>query len=274
MKVGIIGGRGKMGGLFAGVFARAGHEVQCSGRSGRPTNEELARASDLLVVSVPIRTTPDVIRAIAPVLREEQTICDLTSLKVAPVQAMLESSAQVVGLHPMFGPSVRGIRNQTIVATPARCSRDALDRLLSVFRAEGALITLATPEQHDRMMAVVQGLTHFATLCMADTMRREGVAIPDALAYTSPIYRIELGLVGRLLAQDAGLYADMLELNPYVPQVLASFSSAAGELRRIVGDGDPAAFAAFFRANAETYGDYGPVALQETDAIIEYLVSR
>jgi prephenate dehydrogenase len=226
------------------------------------------------MVSIPIRETVGVIRTIAPILRDEQLICDLTSLKAAPVQAMLESRAQVVGLHPMFGPSASTIRNQTIVATPARCSPEALEDLLAIFRAEGALITLATPEQHDRMMAVVQGLTHFATLCMADTMRREGVAIPDALAYTSPIYRIELGLIGRLLAQDAGLYADMLELNPYVPQVLASFSSAAGDLGRIIGDGDPEAFAAFFRANAETYGAYGPAAMQETDAIIEYLVSR
>lgn len=274
MKVGIIGGRGRMGRLFAGIFARAGHDVQCSGRSGTPTNEDLARTSDILVVSVPIRVTAGVIRAIAPLLRDEQLICDLTSLKAVPVQVMLESRASVIGLHPMFGPSVATIRNQTIVATPARCGPDALEEFLSIFRSEGALITLATPEQHDRMMAIVQGLTHFATLCMADAMRREGISVPDALAYTSPIYRIELGLIGRLLAQDAGLYADMLELNPYVPQVLASFTAAADDLRGIVRDGDPGAFVAFFRANAETYGDYSPAATQETDAIIEYLVSR
>ena len=37
MKVGIIGGTGKMGRLFSGVFERAGHEVACSGRNTRVT---------------------------------------------------------------------------------------------------------------------------------------------------------------------------------------------------------------------------------------------
>src|SRR5512136_573051 len=100
MKAGIIGGTGKMGGLFAGVLARAGWEVMVSGRSTHLTIRELADRTDLVMVSVPIRETVPVIRAIAPHLRADQVLCDLTSLKVVPVRAMLESRAQVIGFHP------------------------------------------------------------------------------------------------------------------------------------------------------------------------------
>ena len=100
------------------------------------------------------------------------------------------------------------------------------------------------------MMAVVQGLTHFVTICMADTMRRMGTDIRATEAYMSPVYQIELGLVGRLLSQDPGLYADILEQNPYVPEVIAACRSAAGDLAAIVKSGDPDAFAEFFRQDS------------------------
>jgi len=67
-------------------------------------------------------------------------------------------------------------------------------------------------------MAVVQGLTHYVTLGMAGTMRRLGVTPEDTMAFMSPIYQIEMSLVGRLLSQDPDLYADILMLNPAVPR--------------------------------------------------------
>ena len=80
------------------------------------------------------------------------------------------------------------------------------------------------------MMAVVQGLTHYVTLCMADTVRRLGVDIEKTLTFTSPVYQIELSLVGRLLSQDPALYADILQQNPFVPGVLAACRDSAAEL--------------------------------------------
>jgi prephenate dehydrogenase len=212
-----------------------------------------------------------VIREIAPLLREDQVICDLTSLKVAPVQAMLASRAEVMGLHPMFGPAVAGLRNQTIIATPARCREETAERLYRIFRAEGARVTVTTPEAHDRMMAVIQGITHFSTLCMAGAMRTLGTDIGEALACTSPVYRIQLGLIGRLLGQDPALYADILQMNPASGLALSAFEQAVRDLRGCVASGDPAAFEEFFRDTAARFRDYSPRATEETDRIIGFL---
>ena len=217
MKAGIIGGTGKMGRLFTPVFERAGYEVLVSGRSTLLTNTDLAEQCDLVIVSVPIHDTVQVIEEISPVLTKDQVLGDFTSLKTGPVAAMLKSDAAVVGLHPMFGPTVQSLSHQTIIVCPARIEDTALRSLLSVFRNEGAQCTFATPEQHDRMMAVVQGLTHFVTLCMADSVRRLGIDIETTRAFTSPVYQIELSLVGRLLSQDPSLYADILQQNPVCP---------------------------------------------------------
>lgn len=274
MKAGIIGGTGKMGRLFAGVFERAGYEVLVSGRSTPLTNPELAEQCDLVIVSVPIRDTVRVINEIAPVLTKDQVLCDFTSLKVEPVTAMLASKAQVIGLHPMFGPTVRSLAGQTIIICPARADPSVLYSLIATFREEGAECTITTPEAHDRMMAVVQGLTHFMTLTMADSIRRLGIDIEKTKAFTSPVYQMELGVVGRLLSQDPDLYADILEENPFVPEVLDACQESARTLAGIVTSGDADRFRAFFKENSRHFGDYCREGQEMTDALIESMVKR
>jgi prephenate dehydrogenase len=273
MRVGIIGGTGKMGAFFAKVWEAEGHEVQISGRTTNLTSADLARNSDMVIVSVPIRSTVEVIGEIAPLLTDRQILCDLTSLKMEPVNAMLRSPAEVIGLHPMFGPGAGSLEGQTIIACPARCRKETEERVLGALSRQGARVVTTTPETHDRMMAVIQGLTHFSTLCMAETMRRTGTRIDDALRCTSPVYRIELGVIGRLLGQDPDLYADMLTMNPFVPPVLGELHRAMHQLEEIIQRGDRGAFRAFFLDNTDAFARDRERATRETDALIEFLVN-
>ena len=250
MKAGIIGGTGRMGRLFARVFEQAGYEVLVSGRKTDITASDIAAQCDLVIVSVPIRETIRVIGEIAPLMKPDQLLCDFTSLKVKPVEAMLKSKADVIGLHPMFGPTVKTIRNQTIIVCPARADTARVAELVALFENQGAVCTIATPEEHDRTVAVVQGLTHFVTLCVADTVRRLGVDLHKTGKFESPVYQIELSLVGRLLSQDPALYADILQQNPYVPEVLDACQDAVRNLTDIITAGDPDRFRDFFQETA------------------------
>ncbi|MDD1706481.1 MAG: prephenate dehydrogenase/arogenate dehydrogenase family protein [Methanoregulaceae archaeon] len=274
MKAGIIGGTGKMGTLFSRVFSRAGYEVQVCGRRSPSRCRDIAADCSILVISVPIRETVPVIRGIAPLLREDQILCDLTSLKTGPVEAMLASRALVIGLHPMFGPTVSSLHGQTIIATPARIDDESLASFLSIFEQEGARITLSTPEEHDRMMAVVQGLTHFVTLTVAETMRRLDMSPEATEPFRSPVYQMEMGLVGRLLSQDPDMYGDMLRENPYIPPVLAACHESLGYIQRAVGDPESGVFREIFLENARYFGGYSQKAAEETDFLIDAMVRR
>jgi prephenate dehydrogenase len=109
---------------------------------------------------------------------------------------------------------------------------------------------------------------------MADSIRRLGIDIRATEAYMSPVYQIELGLVGRLLSQDPALYADILEQNPFVPEVLAACRSAVGDLAEIVKTGDSDAFAEFFGKDARHLGKYCKRGQDLTDALIECMVKK
>lgn len=274
MKIGIIGGTGGMGNLFSQVFQNAGHEVLIAGRNTPLRKEDIARLADVIVISVPIRDTVFVIDEITPLLGEHQILADLTSLKIDPVSAMLRSKARVVVLHPMFGPTVGTIQGQTIVATPARCHENDLWFFQNIFESQGARVTITTAEEHDRMMAVIQGLTHFKAILLAGTMRRLGISPADTESYMSPVYRIETGIAGRLLAQNPDLYADILCMNPQVPSVLDTCKQAFDEMFSIVQERDRNAFTGEFLASREWYGAFCDQAQKETDLLIQAMVSR
>ncbi|MCX6694532.1 MAG: prephenate dehydrogenase/arogenate dehydrogenase family protein [Methanomicrobiales archaeon] len=272
MRIGIIGGNGGMGSLFFGVFARAGHEVLISGRKTPEVTDEIVATCDIVMVSVPIHATVPLIEAIAPSLTPGQVLCDLTSLKVAPVRAMLASPAKVIGLHPMFGPSAPTIAGQTVVLTPARCDDHVVEFFTNLLQREGAQVTITTPQHHDAMMAIVQGLTHFVTLTVAETVRRLGIPPKETLPFMSPVYRIEMGMVGRLLSQDPVLYYDILHGNPQVPNVLSTYLDAACSLQRGITTRDAQEFVDTFRSDAAFFGDYCARAMRETDQIIAGMV--
>jgi predicted dinucleotide-binding enzyme len=77
-KLGILGGTGGMGSLFARVYEAAGWEVSVRGRTGREPLPAFLARQDVVMVSVPIDVTLGVIAAVAPHLRPDQLLCDLT----------------------------------------------------------------------------------------------------------------------------------------------------------------------------------------------------
>ena len=174
----------------------------------------------------------------------------------------------------MFGPTVPSLLRQTIIMCPERCREESREQMVKIFEREGARVTFSTPVEHDRIMAVVQGLTHFVTLSMAETMRRSGMSPERTEEFTSPVYQIELGLVGRLLSQDPELYADMLCMNPFVPEVLRLCNDAVKDLSATVIRGDAEGFTRLFQQNADDFGEYRERSLEFTDSLIRSMVAR
>lgn len=261
-----------MGRLFKPIFERNGHQVLISGRTTSVTPKEAASDCDLVIISVPIRDTLAVIRDIGPCMGSGQVLADFTSIKEQPVRAMLETKAQVLGMHPMFGPGLTTIKGQTIVLTPARIDPSRLEEISCIFEAEGSVVTRTTPEQHDRMMAVVQGLTHFVSLVIAETMRQSDLDPQVADTFTSPVYRMEMGIVGRLLSQEPSLYADIMLENRHVPRVLEEGLSAWTRIRNTVLSSDRQGFEKIFMENSDFFGDYSDKCRDYTDTIISRVV--
>ena len=248
--VGIVGHAGAYGRWLARFLEqRMGLQVRGSDIAdpGSPTPAELARQVDVLVFSVPIRRTVAVIEScIAHADGGEAGALwlDLTSIKQAPVAAMLGSRAEVAGLHPMAAPPKIGtLEGRTLAVCRARVARwgSWLDALLAALRADCVEIA---PAAHDRAMALVQGLVHASHLAQADVLRRcaaEAGGMPALHALRTVGHELDLTVTGRILAGNPAIYEDIQFGNPDVLPVLERLADATTALRDAVARGDEAA---------------------------------
>jgi chorismate mutase/prephenate dehydrogenase len=272
--VAIIGGHGRMGRLFATMFADLGHRVLIVDTDTALSASEAAAVSDVVVISVPIDRTEAVIREVGPKLRPESLLTDLTSIKQAPVAAMLESTrANVVGMHPMFGPSVHTFQGQRVVLCRAR--GDAWAEWLShTLTSHGMVITETTPDQHDRVMSIVQVLTHYQTQVMGLTLARLGVPIDETMRFTSPVYLLELYMTARHFAQAPELYGPIEMRNPRAGEVTSTLRAAAEEVAGVIERCDQEGFTALFDEVRAFFGPFTTEALQQSTYLIDRIVER
>jgi len=278
----IVGGTGETGSWFARYFRDRGFDVCIWGPSGkfhvadalgvryaRDLMSEVAE-SDIVVLSVPIDRTPEVAGRIGPAMRSGSLLMDLTSLKVEPVRAMVESThpdVEVLGAHPMFGPTMPSIRGQTVIITPVegRWGRWS-SHIREILERDGARVEVLTPEEHDRMMAVVQALTHFSYIAVGSTLRALDFDVSRSRRFMSPVYEVMLDFVGRILDQNPELYAS-IQMNPFAKEVRRVFIEECLRLSDAVDHGDLEGFMRTMREAAEHFGDTHS-ALQRSDRII------
>jgi prephenate dehydrogenase len=245
IRLGIIGGAGKMGQLFKAAFSPFVKEVLVSDLGTPLSTEALVKTCEVVLLSVPIRVTSKVIREIAPLMHAEQLLMDLTSLKQKPCEEMLRSDAAVIGMHPLFGPLAGGLKNQRVILCPVR-EKGWKPWLKEILERQGASVHEMDPEAHDRSMGVVQALVHFSTLLFSETVRREGHSFEELGTIATPAFQMEASLVQRVLSQSAALYADIEMENPFFLPILENFESAFRELKTIVVQRDFQAFCDFF----------------------------
>jgi chorismate mutase / prephenate dehydrogenase len=270
----LIGGKGSMGQFFHRWFAQSDYQVRILDREDWPAAETLAREIDLCLLAVPIDVTASVAARIAPHLPRSCVLADITSLKRAPLQAMLAAHpGPVVGLHPLFGPATTTMDKQIVVVAPGR-QPEACKWFLDQLAVWGNVLVETTPEEHDEIMGIVQALRHFATFAFGQFMYSRGVPISRTLELSSPIYRLELAMVGRLFAQDPALYAEIVFATPERRALLKEFIQSLQQNLGLIEMGDKQEFEARFRKIAEWFGPFAEQAMRESTFLVEKLVHR
>ncbi|MCH2135622.1 MAG: bifunctional chorismate mutase/prephenate dehydrogenase [Phycisphaerales bacterium] len=272
--VAIIGAGGGMGQLWTRLMETVGHEVLAVDLDTTLSSTDAAAEADVVLVAVPIDVTETVIKQVAPAMGPDALLTDITSVKAGPTSAMMEHfSGSVIGTHPLFGPSVRSLQNQRLAFVPARDVDGHWTKWLrTTYQSLGLTLLDTQADTHDRIMSVVQVLTHHATEVMGRAMLRLGVPVEETLRFTSPVYRMELLMTARHFAQDADLYRAIEAGNPNCEAVTEAVRSSAEEFSTVLASGDVEEFRSMFTQVTDFFGEFAPVALEQSSALIERLV--
>ncbi len=270
--VGIIGGQGEMGRLFTRFFADKGYTVHVADIGTELSGKDVVARSEVVLFAVPLHQSVSIIGDLVPHTRPEQLLLDVSSLKTRPVQEMLRSEASVVGLHPMFGGRIGTFAGQTLVACPVRVQENDWRGLRELFASEGILVKETSPEEHDRMMSIIQVLFHMTTMLTGRVLRELNVDIAETLHYTSPSYRLEINLIGRMFAQSPALYSAITQMNPYTGELLVLLKNGLDAYEEWFRKEDLGAFIADFERSAQHLGSFCGGAYEESSAFLDWIV--
>lgn len=267
----IVGGNGGMGRIFSDYFEKSGYKVFSFGHRGWDKAPEYLKNAKIVIVSVPIDITIDIIKQLSPMLREDQILCDFTSVKAPIVEAMMKyHKGPVLGLHPMFGPDVKSLVKQVVVTVPERDEK-ASEFLVEQLRIWGANICRCSAKEHDRAMSIIQALRHFSTYGYGNFLSEIAPNLDKLKDLSSPIYRLELMMVGRLFAQDPRLYADIIMSSKQNYELIENFVNSLQEQLKVIKEADVDIFTERFLNVRKYFGDFSEEALKESGSILAKL---
>jgi len=266
--IGIVGGKGRMGDLFAKFFREQEIKVLISDLHTKLSNIELAQKSDIVIVSVPIDVTETTIEEIIPHIREDAAIMDFTSIKTFPIKAMLKGKCEVMGMHPMFGNS-NPIPGQPMILCPTAKSAKWSKWMEKFLKKNKVQIHKMTAKEHDKTMNIAQGLIHFADITFADAIRAMKMPVLELFKYCSPASQLKVQLAARLIDQDAGLYGNIQIKNPHTLSAIKQCKKSMDKLLKIVEKGDLSAFKRYFNKNQDFYGKYSHEAYIDSSYLID-----
>ncbi|MEX0406416.1 prephenate/arogenate dehydrogenase family protein [Aquibium sp. LZ166] len=206
--------------------------------------------ADLVIVSVPVGSSGEVARAIAPALKPGAILTDVGSTKASVIAQMMPEVPEGVHFipgHPIAGTERSGpdagfaelFENRWCILTPPPgADPQAVERLSEFWRRCGSNIDTMDPEHHDMVLAIVSHLPHIIAYNIVGTADDlESVTKSEVIKYSASGFRD----FTRLAASDPTMWRDVcLHNRDAILEMLARFSEDLASLQRAVrwGDGD------------------------------------
>lgn len=263
-----------MGRWFARFLLSEGKEVIITGRNEQKLREareqlprvevatsvEAVKGADAILVAVPMDSFEEVVQQVQPYVRPRQIVMDITSTKAFPVEVMHKyiKSGLVLGMHPVFGPGASSVANQNFVLTPINEQENALaGKVKAYLEAREARVTMMSPQEHDEMMAVVLGLSHFIALVSADTLLSFD-SLKQMKAAGGSSYKLLLTLVESVIAEAPEFYASLQMTLPNVAAVEELFQRRVKAWADLVKNRDGQSFVRMMSALRDKFEKSDP----------------
>ncbi len=271
-KLTICGGSGGMGKIFAKFFKNRGFEITLYARNEnrlKQVGEELdvryeldlkksAEDADIVMVSVPIPTTPKLIKTVAPFMKENSLIFDICSLKSETYKALYEVHENYpincLSLHPMFGPAIKDMKNYIILVLKVGGTEQynkIVSELLKTFENSGLIITKTTHELHDLKIALTLGVPHMFNILFLNLLRRTNESLSELTKYTGTTFLLQKVFAESIIQREMEMFGDIQIENNEFHKVLDLFENLIKEYKDVIKNKDKKGFYKIFTEGLE-----------------------
>ena len=251
-KIAIIGGYGRMGAWFARYFKNKGYSVVLNARNREKlvaaaealgvnyaeTIEDAVKNADFVLVSVPISSTSKVITELAPHVDRKTVVFEIASVKGEIPETLKKQSSKygfkAVSVHPMFGPGAANLKGHTVLIVPINGSEEAADRLMRIFRDDGAKVISTDSQTHDRMVAMVLALPHFLNILLGRILLEIPDTLPKIREFSGTTFALQLLLTECVFGEDPELYSEIQMGNKEFLEFLDKMEKIFHELKNAI----------------------------------------
>lgn len=252
----IIGGSGGLGQVFAKLFKRHDFKVTLFARNKerleRVANnldvlydmdlEKSVSDADTVMVSIPIHSTPNMIRKLGPLLKKDALIFDVTSLKKEAFTALDEIRKEYpinsLSLHPMFGPGIKEMKKYNMIFLDVGGTGNYLNKieeLKTIFKSEGLNITKVTdPEEHDKMMAIVLGLPHMFNILFIKLLEKIDIPLSKLMKFTGTTFLLQKIFAESIIQREVEMFGEIQMDNPQFQDIFKLFEEILNDYSSII----------------------------------------
>lgn len=255
--IGIIG-LGDMGLLYAKRFSQAGWNVVCCDRAEfyqdlkvQYSNERfkvlengllVSRCSDYIIYSVEAENIEKIVGMYARASKVGAIVGGQTSCKNPEIKALekhLPEDCEIVSVHSLHGPKV-DTEGQPLVLinhrTKSQESFDFVDSLMSCLKSKHVYLSF---EEHDRITADTQAVTHAAFLSMGVAWYKRQL-YPWTIGvnkWYGSLENVKVNISLRIFSNKWHVYAGLAITNPAAHNQITQYAKSATELFTLFVEG-------------------------------------
>ncbi|MBE9544370.1 MAG: prephenate dehydrogenase/arogenate dehydrogenase family protein [Proteobacteria bacterium] len=218
------------------VYTRSDRSSEIVRTGAHPASLESVCQQDIVIPCVPISTFRDNLKSIAPLLKPDALVIDVCSVKVHPVQWMLEElpdSVSILATHPMFGPdsAADSLKDRKICLCKVRVPEKQYHKIKSYLASKGLIVIEASAREHDEQIATSLSLIHLIGRTLA-----ECGAVP--LEIDTEGHKRLLRILEVVERDTWQLFLDMHRYNPYARKKRIEFMDTMQDINARLEQGE------------------------------------
>jgi prephenate dehydrogenase len=196
--------------------------------------------SDLVIVCVPINSMKRVLLQVSKYMMLDSTLIEISSVKHEAHKTLSEVARMYklrpLCIHPLFGPGAEGIKGMKVALIPVFDAHAELKNAKKIL--QGASLATVDVKDHDKIIAVVLGLTHLNNTILAKIMSDEKE--PNRLKeIAGSTYRIQSLLTESIMNDEAQLFTSLLMSNSYMRRYARNLLETTQQLCNYVLNENP-----------------------------------
>ena len=242
---------------FQSIFFKKGFDV-IGFDNTNPVSKNIRKAESLIsailnvdyvLLSTPIKKTPEIIRLIAKEMKRESYLIDITSQKSKTALALGKIPAKVspICIHPMFGPGTKSLKNKNIVLIPIKDGKKEVEISKKLFL--DANFVIIDSMEHDKKIAVILGLTHLINIAFANILAKDDkISLTEKMAGST--FKAQKILAESIMTESSELIETIIS-NPEIRKVAEEFWKDIGRLLSSAQEGKGDEIIEYINTNRE-----------------------